>query len=302
MARTIEHVEWYMDEQLTEIKDGNKRFVRWGTVEFENLDEAKQSIDGMKGDDGMGKAKSKSKAKGSKKQTSKKAPAKKKAAVKTKAAKVKAPAKKKVPAKSKTKKDQPVEIEYRGYTIREIGSKTKAGKAYVFDGRTFKKLEDARAAIDEELEQEPKTEAEAPSKVPEPGPPIREVWKELDRDSEARAKDGRNGQSIGLIDIYNVLCDIRDLLSGGKPTVRKATNGKKSMSKSEKAERKQQLLDGGPYSKKQLDEFKGTEIRMLASALGLKSFGINPGVLRLDIAKHYGKSSTTTTKTKKSSK
>ena len=48
---------------------------------------------------------------------------------------------------------------------------------------------------------------------------------------------------------------------------------KRKLSKSEKEAKKQELLKGGPYDKKKLDGLKLMEIKMLASAMEINSFG-----------------------------
>ena len=48
---------------------------------------------------------------------------------------------------------------------------------------------------------------------------------------------------------------------------------KRKLTKTEKESIKQELLKGGPYDKKKLDELKLNEIKMLASAMEINSFG-----------------------------
>ena len=48
---------------------------------------------------------------------------------------------------------------------------------------------------------------------------------------------------------------------------------KRKLTKTEKETVKQELLKGGPYDKKKLDDLKLNEIKMLASAMEINSFG-----------------------------
>ena len=48
---------------------------------------------------------------------------------------------------------------------------------------------------------------------------------------------------------------------------------KRKLTKTEKESIKQELLKGGPYDKKKLDDLKLNEIKMLASAMEINSFG-----------------------------
>ena len=58
-------------------------------------------------------------------------------------------------------------------------------------------------------------------------------------------------------------------------TIGKLKNNKsKKLTSAEKSQIKEQLLKNAPYDKKGLEQLKGPELKMLASALEINSFGV----------------------------
>lgn len=72
-------------------------------------------------------------------------------------------------------------------------------------------------------------------------------------------------------------------------------------SKQEKDDKKEALLSKAPYSSTQLGELNGREIKMLASAMGINSFGMSKDACKASILKSQAKGKKKKTAVKKKS-
>lgn len=75
--------------------------------------------------------------------------------------------------------------------------------------------------------------------------------------------------------------------------------GRAKMTSDQKASRKKSLLEAGPYSEEQLEGMPGPDLKFLAAAMGLDSFGIQKDVLVLNILEGQEASSKSASKTAK---
>ncbi len=108
---------------------------------------------------------------------------------------------------------------------------------------------------------------------------------------------GTHGKTISLTDIYEELRELKSDMAATMELVKTINadsetpkkSGKRKKTKEEKAAIKKALVDAGPYTKTSVLDLKGTEVRMLGSALGYNTFGIAPDVIRKEVLKHYAK-------------
>ena len=140
--------------------------------------------------------------------------------------------------------------------------------------------------VGEESEEEVESEGDEDLEIPEDED-------EPEEEEETTGKKGgkkpaaKKGGSTGMEKRVKALESRMDELeekveSGGGRSSGKAT-------KAEKDAMKQELVDAGPYSKAELGELNGRQLKMLASGLGINSFGMGADDVTAAITKHYTK-------------
>jgi hypothetical protein len=213
-------------------------------------------------------------------------------------------------AEKKSKPTEPTKLEYKGLVIVTY----EDGHSETSDDKTFKSLQEAMAYADTKAklnngDPAPKPKADPkPESKKDPKPAAKDAddddddkpdekpnapekkEKFFEKHAEAlRNAVGKpkNGDAIGLVDIYNVLVEIKKLLQGGAaaeaPKRTAVKNGKVKLSAAEKKEHRAELKAGMPYSNEALEAMKGSDIRMLGAALELKTFGVHPDEIRKQI-------------------
>jgi hypothetical protein len=188
-------------------------------------------------------------------------------------------------------------VEYEGHKLTVYEDKHVVSD----EGKNFTGLEDAMDYYDGLAEEKAAVEK------PDPGKPDKPFFEKHSDALKKASESTVRGSTVGLVDIYNVLLDIRNILTGKVALTKAATPGTKNggaktgrvkLTTAQKKERKEELKAGMPYSDKDLDNMKGVEIRMLGASMGLKTFGVHPNATRTELKKMSAKMASKTTKKK----